>query len=104
MSTKDYKNKKLNKEEARKLVTKLANEGRVILTSHARERLLERHIIFNDVLNVLLSDSMRVAEGELERSGYAYRCSTKKFVVVVGFTVRGDGVIVITVFKAERKG
>lgn len=104
MSTKDYKNKKLNKEEARKLVVKLASSGRVILTSHARERLLEREIIFNDVLNVLLSTSMKVTEGELEKAGYAYRCSTKKFVVVVGFTVRGDGVVVITVFKAERKG
>lgn len=104
MSTSDYKNKKLNKEEARKLVVKLATSGRVLLTSHARERLLERDIIFNDVLNVLLSQSMRVSEGELEKGNYTYRCSTKKFVVVVGFTVKGDGVIVITIFKAERKG
>ena len=103
MSTKDYKYKKLRNEEARKLVVKLAATGRVILTTHARERLLERVIIFNDVINVLLSESMRVSDGELERGSYTYRCSTKKFVVVVGFTVRGDGVIVITVFKADRK-
>ena len=103
MSTKDYKNKKLNKEEARKLVLKLAAAGKVILTSHASQRLTERGVIFNDVLNVLLSQSMRLSEGEPEKGGYTYRCSTKKFTVVVGFTVRGDGVIVITVFKAERK-
>jgi len=46
---------------------------------------------------------MRVAEGELENGTYRYRCTTTKFVVVVGFTVRGDGVIVVTVFKTERK-
>ncbi len=103
MSTKDYKNKKLNKEEARKLVLKLAAAGKVILTGHASRRLTERGVIFNDVLNVLLSQSMRVSEGEPENGGYTYRCSTKKFVVVVGFTIRGDGVIVITVFKADRK-
>lgn len=103
MSTKDYKNKKLNKEEARNLVLKLAASGKVILTNNARERLFERTIILNDVLNVLQSESMRVFDGEPEKGGYTYRCSTKKFVVVVGFTVRGDGVIVITVFQADRK-
>ncbi len=103
MSTKDYKTNKLNKEEARKLVSKLAAAGRVLLSGHAQKRLLDREIIFNDVLNVLLSASMRVAEGELENGTYRYRCTTAKFVVVIGFTVRGDGVIVVTVFRTERK-
>jgi hypothetical protein len=99
----DYKNNKLNREEARKLVLKIASTGRVILTAHATKRLSERRIIFNDVLNVLLSQSMRISEGETQSSGYTYRCSTKKFVVVVSFTIRGDGIVVITVFKTERK-
>lgn len=104
MSFKDYKNKKLNREEARKQITKVAASGRVILSNHARDRLLDREIVFNDVLNVLLAKSMRVSDGELEKGGYTYRCTTTKFVVVVGFTVSGDGVIVVTVFRAERKG
>lgn len=82
---------------------KLAAVGKVILSSHASKRLIERGIIFNDILNVLLSQSMRISEGEPEKGGYTYRCSTKKFFVVVGFTVDGDGIIVITIFKAERK-
>ncbi len=103
MSTQDYKFKRLIREEARKLVYKLASAGRVILSGHAQKRLLERDIILNDVLNVLLSSSMRVSEGEFERGTYRYRCSTTKFVVVVGFTIQGDGVVVITVFKTARK-
>lgn len=99
----DYKNNRLNKEEARKLIQNLSKSGRLFLTGHARKRLIERRIIFNDVLNVLLSQSMQISEGEPKLGGYTYRCSTKKFVVVVGFTIRGDGLIVVTVFKAERK-
>lgn len=57
----------------------------------------------NDVMNVLLSESMRVSEGEPHPGGYSYRCSTRRMAVAVGFTVRGDGVVVITVFKTERK-
>jgi hypothetical protein len=103
MSTKEYKYKKLSKEEVRKLVRRLASSGRVLITNHACQRLKERKIILNDILNVLLSESMMVFDGEPSLGGYSYRCSTQKFVVVVGFTIRGDGVIVITVFKAERK-
>lgn len=103
MPTQDYKNKRLNREEARKLVTKLSSAGRVILTNHARLRLLERHIILNDVINVLLSPSMRITDGEFEKGSYTYRCYTSKFTVVIGFTVIGDSVVVITVFKTERK-
>jgi hypothetical protein len=103
MSNKDYKYKKLSKEEARKLVLRLAESGHILITNHARQRLTERGVILNDVLNVLLSESMKVSNGEPAIGGYTYRCSTKKFTVVVGFTVRGDGVIVITVFKADRK-
>lgn len=102
MPTKDYKNKKLNKEEARRLVIKLAASGRVILSNHARERLAERNIILNDVMNVLLSSSMRVSEVDFDKHGFTYRCSTKRFTVVVGFTARGDGLAVVTVFKTER--
>lgn len=102
MSIKDYKDKKLNKEQARKLVYKLAVSGKVILSGHARTRLIERNIIFNDVLNVLLSQSMRISEGEIGVGGYTYRCSTSKFVVVIGFAIVGDGVVIVTVFKAKR--
>ena len=86
-----------------KLIVKIASEGRVIFSSHAIQRLGERGLIVNDVMNVLLSKSMRLSDGEPQVAGYTYRCATIRMAVVVGFTVRGDGVIVITVFKAERK-
>ncbi len=38
-----------------------------------------------------------------EKGGYTYRCHTGKFTVLIGFTVVGDSVVVITVFKTERK-
>lgn len=103
MPTKDYKSTKLNKEEARKLIIKLAGDGKVLLSNHARERMVKREVIVNDVMNVLLSQSMRVLEGEFENGSYRYRCTTKNFVVVIGFLVRGDGLVVVSVFKAERK-
>jgi hypothetical protein len=103
MSIKNYKTIKLNKEEARKLIVKVAREGRVLFTSHATQRLGERGLIVNDVMNVLLSKSMRVSDGEPHAGGYTYRCSTRRMAVAVGFTIRGDGVVVITVFKTERK-
>lgn len=103
MSVKNYKTTKLNKEETRKLIAKVAREGRVLFTLHATQRLGERGLTVNDVMNVLLSESMRVSDGEPNASGYTYRCSTRRMAVAVGFTVRGDGVVVITVFKTERK-
>jgi len=74
-----------------------------MLTSHARERLSQREVIFNDVMNVLLSQSMKVDDGEPGLGGYSYRCSTKRFAVVVSFTVRGDGLVIVTVMRVERK-
>jgi hypothetical protein len=103
MSIKNYKTTKLSKEEARKLIVKVAREGRVLFTFHATQRLGARGLIVNDVINVLLSESMRVSEPEPHVGGYTYRCFTRRMVVAVGFTIRGDGVVVITVFKTERK-
>lgn len=103
MSIKDYKNIRLNREEARKLVVKLAADGRVLISSHASKRLSQRKVIFNDVMNVLLSQSMTIADGEPSLGGYTYRCSTKRFIVVISFTVSGDGLVVVTVMKTERK-
>ncbi len=103
MSIRNYKSDRLSKEEARKLVVKIAREGRVLITWHASQRFGERGLIMNDVMNVLLSDSMRVSDGEPHLGGYTYRCATRRLVVAVGFTVRGDGLVVITVFKTERK-
>lgn len=103
MSSKNYKTTRLSKEEARKLIAKVAPTGRVIFTSHALEKINERGIIINDVMNVLLSSAMRVSDAEPKGSGFTYRCSTTRFVVAIGFTVQGDGVIVVTVFRADRK-
>ena len=103
MSTKNYKTTKLSKEVARKKIFKVAAQGRILLTSHAIQRMGERNIVLNDIVNVLLSPSMHVSDGEPHNIGFTYRCSTKKFSVAVGFTVQGDGVIVVTVFKAERR-
>ena len=104
MSNKNYKADRLSKEEARKRILKVASEGRILISGHALKRMLQRNIIQNDIINVLRSASMRVSEAEPHLSGFTYRCQTVKFAVVVGFTVRGDGVIVVTVFKIERQG
>lgn len=103
MSFFDYKRNRLNKEEARKLIGKLASTGKVILSQHARKRLTDRDIILNDVINVLLSKSMRISEAEFENNTYRYRCQTNRFIVVIGFSVTGENTIIITVWKTERK-
>lgn len=46
--------KPLSKDEARKIISELAQKGAVILTGHSRERMTERDISFVQVLNCLM--------------------------------------------------
>lgn len=43
----------LSVDEAKKYATQLAEEGKVILTHHARERMVERDVSFEQILNCL---------------------------------------------------
>jgi len=100
----DYKASRLNRNEARKQITKIMSqhpEG-VRFSRHAHEELEKDDLTTVDALNVLKSpDSKILADGELEKGSYRYRLETKNILVVIGFQEDGAGLTVIT---AWRKG
>jgi hypothetical protein len=88
MSPIDYKSSKLNKTEARKLVTRIVNQVPVgiRISSHAEVQFVARNVSIDDALNVLKSSSARILkEGELEKGTYRYQVETKRMVIVVAF-------------------
>lgn len=106
MSTIDYKTKRLNKAEARKLVAEIVSKhsSNVHFSKHALVEMDNDDLVTLDVWNVLKSpDSRIIDEGELEKGTYRYRLETGFIMVVVAFTSDGDGLIIVTVWD-KRKG
>lgn len=107
MSPISYKTVRLNRAEARKLVSKImiVTPFNVDFTGHALERMSQQGMIATDVINVLKSlDSKIHIEGELHKShSYTYRLETRNMVVVVGFYPDGSGLSVVTTWDKRRK-
>ncbi len=100
MSPGDYKYQRLNKNEARKLITRLVANERIRFSNHAYERMEEREISIQDALNVLESPSSFIlGEGELEKGSYRYQLCTNRFKLAVGFTSDGLEVVVLSVMR-----
>jgi hypothetical protein len=62
MSPQDYRQQKLNKNEARKFIAKLMAKTpeRVVFTGHAQKRMEERGLATTDVMNILCSPSSKI--------------------------------------------
>lgn len=105
MSNHDYKSRKLTPNSARTLIRDIALRGGTIQFSpHAiSDRMPEREITTQDVMNVLKSESMRVVRVDWEKNGWRYNCATNRFVVVVSFFYKGNGLVVVTVMRADRR-
>lgn len=96
----DYKTHRLQKEEARKLISKILRHPHYVLFSkHAQEELGKDGLETSDAINVLTSaDSKILRDGEFEKGSYRYRVETKKICVVVTF-VSDIRLIVVTVWR-----
>lgn len=102
MSPSDFRRQKLNKNEARKLISKLMLEEKVIFLQHAFDRMKERSVDIQDAVNVLESpDSFISGEGEFERGSYRYRLCTNRMTLVIGFNPDGTKIIVVTVMRRD---
>jgi hypothetical protein len=103
MSPSDFKGQRLNRNEARKLISRLMIEGKVRFLNHAFDRMKERNVSIQDAINVLESpDSKILQEGEFERGSWRYRLCTNRLVLAVGFTSDGSEIIVLTVMRRDR--
>ena len=100
MSPSDYKHHRLNRNEARKLISRLVLAEKVRFVSHAFDRMAERNIDIQDAMNVLESPaSFILGEGELDRGSYRYRLCTNRMMLAVGFSSDGGEVVVLTVIR-----
>ena len=106
MSTFDYKTKRLDRNEARKLIAKIMNHTpqRVFFSRHALEELKKDGLTTLDAVNVIKSPGARIyTEGEFEKGSYRYRLETANMMVVVTFLELGDGMIVVTAWDKRKK-
>ena len=88
ISTKDYRQKRLDKTQARKLVTEITNRfpTNIRYSAHALEELKKDNLTTSDVLNIIKSaDAKIIKEPDFEKGSYRYRLETQRIVVVVSF-------------------
>jgi len=106
MSTFDYKTRRLDRNEARKLIIKIMNQHpeKVFFSRHALEELKNDGLTTLDAINILKSPGARIyTEGEFEKGSYRYRLETTNMMVVVAFLELGDGMVIVTAWDKRRK-
>ena len=106
MSPVDFKVQKLNRQEARKLISKIVNQHpeNIRFSSHAIRELLVDELMTTDALNVLKSSDAKIhQDGEFENGSFRYRVETTNLLIVVAFTIDGSGINVVTAWD-KRKG
>ena len=106
MSPSDYKDEKLNRNEARKQIARIMSQSpqNVRFSRHAIEELADDGLAVTDAINVLVSPDSKIhQDGELENGNYRYRLETSNLVIVLGFWRDGSGLNVVTAWD-KRKG
>lgn len=79
----DVVNECLEPATAKRQARNILQEGRVLPSKHARERMEERNLILPDCINVIRAGSYR--PGEWENGAWRYRVETPKISVVIQF-------------------
>lgn len=88
MSPSDYRSQRMNRQEARKLVSRImtAKQYNVVFSGHARGELLKDNLTTGDAINILKSPDAKIRlEGEIEKGTCRYRLETEKICLVVAF-------------------
>lgn len=97
MSFDDIRTTKLNRIQARKLVTEIIHKfpANIRFSKHALEELCKDKLTTSDALNVIKSpDAKIISEGELEKGSYRYRLETNRILVVISFDTPTSFVVV----------
>ena len=99
----DYKSSRLDKTQARKLVTEILNRypANIRFSKHAREELKKDNLTTDDALNVLKSpDGRIVKEPDFKNASYRYTVETSRIGICVAF----DSDTLLVVVTGWRKG
>ena len=97
MSITDYRTQKLDRNQARKLISEIAHRypAHIRFSRHALEEIRKDNLTTADILNVIKSSSAKVLHGgELENGTYRYRLETGSITVVVSFDSQTNLVVV----------
>ena len=108
MSPIDFKSTKLNRDEAKKLISKIMTffPGNIYFSRHSIQELRNDSLSTIDALNLLKSHDSKIHdEGELINGSFRYRLETSNILLVVAFREDGKGLTVITAWdKRKRTG
>lgn len=95
---------RLDKNKARKLSLELCKKSKIIFSKHSLKELINDDLDRMDAINVIMSPSAKIIKSpEFENGSWRYRVETNKICVVITFTEKPSGIIVVTVFRIERK-
>jgi hypothetical protein len=83
----------LTPERARKLIRKLAGEGRYEITLYCQRRMLDRRVTFREVRTVLVHAARCYAQ-----ANGRWRLEAEDLTLIVGLI---DGVVVVTLFRGD---
>lgn len=104
MSTKDYRAKRLDKNQARKLVTGIIRRYpfNIRFSRHALDELEKDNLTTSDILNVMKSPDAKIFnEAEFEKGSYRYRLETNRLTVVIAFD-SSTSFVVVTAWRKNR--
>ena len=105
MSSIDYKENKLHKNEARKQISKIVGQHseNIVFSRHALVELGKDDLTVVDALNIIKSPDSKIAiDGELQNGSFRYRLETAQILVVVSFSNDGTGLTVVTAWKKKK--
>jgi hypothetical protein len=101
MSTKEIRTKKLNRNEARKQMAKIAEHhpANIRFSLHALFEIKKDRLTTVDIFNVIKSPAAKILhEGELENGTYRYRLETKNITTVIAFD-SAKSLVVVTAWR-----
>jgi len=100
----DYKSHKLQKEEARKLLSRITREypDNVLFSKHAVEELAKDNLTVVSANNILRStDAQILVEGEFENGSYRYRLETMDVCLIIVFN-SGQELVIVTAWRKRK--
>lgn len=103
MSIIDYRKKRLDKNQARKLISLIVTQfpQNIFFSRHALVEIKKDDLTTSDILNVIKSGHAQIhSDAELENGSYRYRLETQNIMVVLAFS-SSESMIVVTAWRKK---